>query len=275
MGAPYAGQFLTPGRFAGRVAVVTGAAQGIGQKVAERIGAEGGAVVLVDRAELVHDVAQGIVRAAETSGSGGAATSVTADLETWAGAQQAVEAALAAHGRVDVLVNNVGGTIWARPYEEYDEEKIEKEIRRSLFPTLWSCRAVLPAMLEQGSGTIVNVSSVATRGMHRVPYAAAKGGVNALTQSLAMEVAGRGIRVVATAPGGTEAPPRRVKRGPEAESAQERAWYQVIVDQTVDSSFVKRYGTLDEQAAPIVFLASDEASYVTGSVLPVAGGDLG
>lgn len=275
MGAPYAGQFLTPGRFAGRVAVVTGAAQGIGQKVAERIGAEGGAVVLVDRAELVHDVARGIVRAAEASGSGGAATSVTADLETWAGAQQAVEAALAAHGRVDVLVNNVGGTIWARPYEEYDEEKIEKEIRRSLFPTLWSCRAVLPAMLEQGSGTIVNVSSVATRGMHRVPYAAAKGGVNALTQSLGMEVAGRGIRVVATAPGGTEAPPRRVKRGPEAESAQERAWYQVIVDQTVDSSFVKRYGTLDEQAAPIVFLASDEASYVTGSVLPVAGGDLG
>ena len=275
MGAPYAGQFLTPGRFAGRVAVVTGAAQGIGQKVAERIGAEGGAVVLVDRAELVHDVARGIVRAAEASGSGGAATSVTADLETWAGAQQAVEAALAAHGRVDVLVNNVGGTIWARPYEEYDEEKIEKEIRRSLFPTLWSCRAVLPAMLEQGSGTIVNVSSVATRGMHRVPYAAAKGGVNALTQSMAMEVAGRGIRVVATAPGGTEAPPRRVKRGPEAESAQERAWYQVIVDQTVDSSFVKRYGTLDEQAAPIVFLASDEASYVTGSVLPVAGGDLG
>ena len=275
MGAPYAGQFLTPGRFAGRVAVVTGAAQGIGQKVAERIGAEGGAVVLVDRSELVHEVAQDITDAAKASGSGGSATSTTADLETFAGAQQAVESALAAHGRVDVLVNNVGGIIWARPYEEYDEEKIEKEIRRSLFPTLWSCRAVLPAMLEQGSGTIVNVSSVATRGMHRVPYAAAKGGVNALTQSLAMEVAGRGIRVVATAPGGTEAPPRRVKRGPEAESAQERAWYQVIVDQTVDSSFVKRYGTLDEQAAPIVFLASDEASYVTGSVLPVAGGDLG
>ncbi|MEX5293748.1 1,6-dihydroxycyclohexa-2,4-diene-1-carboxylate dehydrogenase [Kocuria sp. CPCC 205268] len=275
MGAPYAGQFVTPGRFAGKVAVVTGAAQGIGQKVAERIGAEGGTVVLVDRSELVHEVAQGIAEAAEASGSGGAATAVTADLETFAGAQQAVEAALTAHGRVDVLVNNVGGTIWARPYEEYDEEKIEKEIRRSLFPTLWTCRAVLPAMLEQGAGTIVNVSSVATRGLHRVPYAAAKGGVNALTQSLAMEVAGRGVRVVATAPGGTEAPPRKVRRGPEAESATEKDWYQVIVDQTVDSSFLKRYGTLDEQAAPIVFLASDEASYVTGSVLPVAGGDLG
>lgn len=275
MTQPYAGQFITPGRYAGKVALVTGSAQGIGQKVAERIGAEGGAVVLVDRSDLVHEVAQGIKEAAQSSGSGGSATSVTADLETFAGAMQAVEAALAAHGRVDVLVNNVGGTIWARPYEEYDEEKIEKEIRRSLFPTLWTCRAVLPAMLEQGSGTIVNVSSVATRGLHRVPYAAAKGGVNALTQSLAMEVGGRGIRVVATAPGGTEAPPRKVKRGPEAESSMEKAWYQVIVDQTVNSSFFKRYGTLDEQAAPIVFLGSDEASYLTGSILPVAGGDLG
>lgn len=275
MTQPYAGQFITPGRYAGKVALVTGSAQGIGQKVAERIGAEGGAVVLVDRSDLVHEVAQAMEEAAQGSGSGGSATSVTADLETFAGAQQAVEAALAAHGRVDVLVNNVGGTIWARPYEEYDEEKIEKEIRCSLFPTLWTCRAVLPAMLEQGSGTIVNVSSVATRGLHRVPYAAAKGGVNALTQSLAMEVGGRGIRVVATAPGGTEAPPRKVKRGPEAESSMEKAWYQVIVDQTVDSSFLKRYGTLDEQAAPIVFLGSDEASYLTGSILPVAGGDLG
>ena len=275
MAAPYAGQYVTPGRFAGKVAVVTGAAQGIGQKVAERIGAEGGAVVLVDRADLVHDVSGGIDEAAKASGSGGSATSVTADLETFAGATQAIKAALAAHGRVDVLVNNVGGTIWARPYQEYDEDKIEKEIRRSLFPTLWTCRAVLPAMMEQGSGTIVNVSSVATRGMHRVPYAAAKGGVNALTQSLAMEVAGHGIRVVATAPGGTEAPARKVKRGPDAESATEKDWYQTIIDQTVDSSFMKRYGTLDEQAAPIVFLASDEASYLTGSILPVAGGDLG
>ena len=275
MTQPYAGQFITPGRYAGKVALVTGSAQGIGQKVAERIGAEGGAVVLVDRSDLVHEVAQGIEEAARVSGSGGSASSVTADLETFAGAQQAVQAAMAAHGRVDVLVNNVGGTIWARPYEEYDEEKIEKEIRRSLFPTLWTCRAVLPAMLEQGSGTIVNVSSVATRGLHRVPYAAAKGGVNALTQSLAMEVGGQGIRVVATAPGGTEAPPRKVKRGPEAESSAEKAWYQVIVDQTVDSSFFKRYGTLDEQAAPIVFLGSDEASYLTGTILPVAGGDLG
>lgn len=272
MTEPYAGQHLSPGRFAGQVAVVTGSAQGIGRRVAERIAAEGGQVLLADRAELVLEVAAGIDAA---SSAGGGASAVVADLETYAGAESVVAAARERHGRVDVLVNNVGGTIWARPYEEYDEERIEKEIRRSLFPTLWMCRAVLPTMLERSSGVIVNVSSVATRGMNRVPYAAAKGGVNGLTQSLAMEVAGRGIRVVATAPGGTEAPPRQVKRGPEAESAQEKAWYRTIVDQTVDSSFMKRYGTLDEQAAPIVFLASPEASYLTGSITPVAGGDLG
>ena len=275
MTRPYAGQFVTPGRYAGKVAVVTGSAQGIGQKVAERIGAEGGAVVLVDRAELVHEVAQGIQEAAQGSGSGGSATAVTADLETFAGAQQAVDGGA---GRP-----RPGG----RPGQQCRRHHLGPPVRRVRRgqdregdpPLALSHPLDLPGGAAghagQGSGTIVNVSSVATRGMHRVPYAAAKGGVNALTQSLAMEVGGRGIRVVATAPGGTEAPPRKVKRGPEAESATEKAWYQVIVDQTVDSSFLKRYGTLDEQAAPIVFLGSDEASYVTGSILPVAGGDLG
>jgi dihydroxycyclohexadiene carboxylate dehydrogenase len=258
-----------PGRFDGKVAVVTGAAQGIGLAVARRISAEGAAVVLVDRSELVHEVA------AELAAAGAKATSVTADLEQFAGAEAAVAEAVAAHGRIDVLVNNVGGTIWAKPYEHYAAEEIQQEIQRSLFPTLWTCRAALPHLVEQGAGVIVNVSSVATRGVNRVPYAAAKGGVNALTQSLALEAAPYGVRVVATAPGGTEAPVRKVKRGPEPEQEQEKAWYQQIVDQTVNSSLLKRYGTLDEQAAAIVFLASDEASYITGTILPVAGGDLG
>ena len=258
-----------PGRFDGKVAVVTGAAQGIGLAVARRISAEGAAVVLVDRSELVHEAA------AELCAAGAKATSVTADLEQFTGAEAAVAEAVAAHGRIDVLVNNVGGTIWAKPYEHYAAEEIRQEIQRSLFPTLWTCRAALPHLVEQGAGVIVNVSSVATRGVNRVPYAAAKGGVNALTQSLALEAAPHGIRVVATAPGGTEAPVRKVKRGPEPEQEQEKAWYQQIVDQTVNSSLLKRYGTLDEQAAAIVFLASDEASYITGTVLPVAGGDLG
>nr|WP_308428940.1 SDR family oxidoreductase [Streptomyces brasiliensis] len=147
---------------------------------------------------------------------------------------------------------------------------------RSLLTTLWTCRAVLPAMTVQGHGVSVNVSSAATRGIHRIPYSAAKGGINALTASLALEYAGAGVRVVATAPGGTEAPPRRISRGtPPQRTAREKAWFQAHIDQTIGSSLLKRYGTLDEQAAAICFLASDEASYITGTVLPVAGGDLG
>ncbi|MFC7448356.1 1,6-dihydroxycyclohexa-2,4-diene-1-carboxylate dehydrogenase [Rhodococcus daqingensis] len=257
------------GRFTGKAVTVTGAAQGIGLTVAARIAAEGGAVVLVDRAELVHDVAK------ELREGGAHAHSVTADLEEFDGAQAAIDEARQQHGRIDVLVNNVGGTIWAKPYEHYTPDQIRAEVQRSLFPTLWTCRAVLPYLIEQRSGTIVNVSSVATRGVNRVPYAAAKGGVNALTASLALEVAQYGIRVVATAPGGTEAPARRVARGPAAQTEQDKRWYQQIVDQTVGSSLLKRYGTLDEQAAAITFLASDEAGYITGSVLPVAGGDQG
>ena len=132
-------------------------------------------------------------------------------------------------------------------------------------------------MLAQGRGVIVNVSSVATRGLNRVPYAAAKGGVNALTASLAWEYAEHGIRVVATAPGGIAAPPRRVPRGHghRADRARRRPGTRRCVDQTESSSLLHRYGTLDEQAAPILFLASDEASYITGTRLPVAGGDLG
>lgn len=262
-------RFITPGRFEGKVVLVTGAAQGIGERTARRVSAEGGRVVLADRADLVHDLAE------ELTTAGGDALAVTGDLETWEGSESVVAAALDRFGRVDVAIHTVGGTIWAKPYEHYPPEQIQAEINRSLFPTLWGCRAVLPGMIERGQGTIVNVSSVATRGLNRVPYAAAKGGVNAITSALAMEASPHGVRVVATAPGGTEAPPRRIPRGLSPQSQQERDWYQTIVDQTVDSSFMKRYGTLDEQAAAIAFLASDEASYITGTVLPVAGGDAG
>jgi len=256
-------------RFAGKAAVVTGAAQGIGRGVALAIAAEGGHVLAVDRASLVHEVVAGIAAA------GGTAAGFEADLETFAGAQAAIGEALERFGRVDVLVNNVGGTIWTRPFDRYGEDEIEREIRRSLFPTLWCCRAVLPSMVARRSGTIVNVSSIATRSIHRVPYAAAKGGVNALTASIAMEQAGNGIRINATAPGGTEAPPRRIPRNAAQPSPEEQAWYQGIVDQTKASSLMHRYGTIDEQVAPILFFASDESSYITGSVLPVGGGDLG
>ena len=230
---------FTPQRFKDQVVIVTGAAQGIGFAVAQRIAREDGTVVMVDRAELVHD------KAKELAGTGaGEVCSTTADLETFAGAQSAVDFALEKAGRVDVLINNVGGTIWAKPYEHYTPEEIEKEINRSLFPTLWMCRAVLPALIGNSSkedsrseqGVIVNVSSTATGGINRVPYAAAKGGVNAIVSALAHEAAHHNVRVVAAGPGGTLAPARAVQRGPLPDDEQEKAWYKQIVDQTGDSS---------------------------------------
>jgi dihydroxycyclohexadiene carboxylate dehydrogenase len=260
---------IHPDRFKDQVIVVTGAAQGIGRGVTLAAAAEGAQLVLADRSPLVHETAQ------EAIALGAQVVVSEVDLETWAGAAALAARALEDYGRIDVLVNNVGGTIWAKPYEEYEEAQIEAEIRRSLFPTLWCCRAVLPAMIAAQAGAIVNVSSVATRGIYRVPYSAAKGGINALTASLAMEHAQDGIRVNAVATGGTEAPPRKVPRNPRPLCEQEQVWYQGIVDQTKASSLMHRYGKIDEQVAAILFLASSEASYITGTVLPVGGGDQG
>lgn len=255
-------------RFANKVVLVTGAAQGIGRGVAERAFAEGAVLVLVDRSDLVFEL-QGEL------GNADRVLALTADLELHAEAERVMNAAVLRFGRLDILINNVGGTIWVKPFEHYLPEQIEAEVRRSLFTTLWCCHAALPHMLAHGAGAIVNVSSIATRGINRVPYGAAKGGVNALTACLAFENAERGIRVNATAPGGTEAPPRRIPRNSTEQTAQEKVWYQQIIEQTVDSSLMKRYGTLDEQVGAILFLASDDASYITGVTLPVGGGDQG
>ncbi|WP_373986938.1 benzoate diol dehydrogenase BenD [Duganella sp. BuS-21] len=256
-------------RFEGQAVIVTGAGQGIGRGVALALAREGAQLVLADRAAIVEEVA------AEVQALGALAVVARGDLETWEGAEQLNAAAVAAYGRVDVLINNVGGTIWVQPYQAYTPQQVEAEIRRSLFPTLWCCRAVLPQMVARQQGVIVNVSSVATRGIYRIPYSAAKGAVNALTASLAMEHAENGIRVNAVATGGTEAPPRKVPRNTQPLSEQEQQWYQGIVDQTKASSLMHRYGTIDEQVNAILFLASSESSYVTGSVLPVGGGDQG
>ncbi|MFY2736130.1 benzoate diol dehydrogenase BenD [Pseudocitrobacter faecalis] len=256
-------------RFSNKVMAITGAAQGIGRRTAELAAEQGAALLLIDRSQYVHELA------AELSAAGHRVLALEADLEQWESTEQVFAAGVAHFDRIDVLVNNVGGTIWARPFAEYQPAQIEAEVRRSLFPTLWGCRAVLPSMLAQGKGSIVNISSVATGGVNRVPYSAAKGGVNALTRSIAMEYSEAGIRINAVAPGGTEAPARLTPRNTEQPSEQEKVWYQQVVDQTVQSSLLHRYGTLDEQAHAILFLASDEASYITGVVLPVAGGDLG
>ncbi|MFY4695285.1 benzoate diol dehydrogenase BenD [Burkholderia glumae] len=258
---------MSQGRFHGKVMVVTGAAQGIGRGVALRAAAEGARVLFVDRADFVSDVA-GEAHCADVA-------SFVADLETYEHASAAMAYAEERFGAIDILVNGVGGAIRMRPYAEFEPAQIDAEIRRSLMPTLYTCHAVLPHMVKRGGGTIVNVSSNATRGIRRVPYSAAKGGVNALTVSLAMEYAEHNIRVVATAPGGTSAPARRIPRNLDGDNDQEKVWMAEAVEQVTESAFFKRYGTIEEQAAPILFLASDEASYITAAVLPVAGGDNG
>ena len=256
-------------RFLNKVVIVTGAAQGIGRGVALQVAAEGAQVVMADRSEYVAEVL------AEIQAAGGDAVIINADLETYAGAQSVVAKAIDTYGRVDILINNVGGAIWMKPFQEFSEEEIIKEVNRSLFPTMWCCRAVLPEMLKNQKGTIVNVSSIATCGINRIPYSASKGGVNALTKSLAFAHAKDGIRVNAVATGGTEAPPRKVPRNTAPLSEQEQVWMQEVVDQTIDRTFLGRYGTIQEQVNAILFLASDDASYVTGTVVPVGGGDQG
>lgn len=256
-------------RFENKVCVVTGAAQGIGRGVALRLASEGGKIVMADFSPLVEEVL------AEIIANGGEATTIQADLETHQGAKEAIDKALDTYGRIDVLVNNVGGAIWMKPFVHFSEEDIQKEISRSLFPTLWCCHAVLPTMIQQQSGTIVNVSSIATRGINRIPYSTAKGGVNAMTASLAFEYANDGIRVNAVATGGTDAPPRKIPRNAQPLTTEEQDWMNDVVDQTIDRTFMKRYGTIDEQVNAITFLASDESSYITGSTIPVGGGDEG
>lgn len=257
-------------RFEGRSFVVTGAAQGLGRRVAERAAAEGAKVMVADRSKLGEDVAQAL------RATGAEAVFAKVDLETWEGAEELVDRAVAVFGRVDVLVNNVGGTIWAKPYQNYEPAQIEAEIRRSLLPTLWGCRAVMPQMLSQGNGVIVNISSTVTSlSTKRIPYAAAKGGVNAITSALAVELADSGVRICGIAPGGIEAPPRRIQRRDDEPDEAQKAWYREIYDEAIDTSLMKRLGTLDEIAGAVLFVASDDASYITGTTIPVAGGHQG
>lgn len=257
-------------RFADKIAVVTGAAQGIGKATAMRLAAEGAKVVIADRAEKpAKDVLSEIQRA------GGQGSVVAVDLEHRAGAVQLFDEVIKAYGRVDVSVHNVGGTIWAKPFWEYSPEEIAAEIQRSLWPTLWCCHAVLPHMLKQKSGAIVNVGSVATRGIYRVPYTAAKGGIAAITTALAMETADFGLRVNCVAPGGVEAPPRITPRNLKPMSEKEVGWMNDIGEQTLRDTPQKRYGTPEELAAAICFFAADESSYITGQTLYVAGGSIG
>jgi NAD(P)-dependent dehydrogenase (short-subunit alcohol dehydrogenase family) len=262
-------------RLEGKVCVVTGAGQGIGRATARRLGQEGGKVVVADRVD-----ASATQTVDELRRHGVAAAKVLVDLGTFAGAQELMTEAKKAFGRIDVLVNNVGGTIWIKPFHLYTADEVERELERSLFPTLWCCLAVLPIMMAQKAGSIVNVGSQSTRGLYRLPYATSKGGILALTKVMAMEYGRYGIRVNTMAPGGTDIPDRVTPRqliapgvmaddGPADEAERYR---REMAEDIRNQQALRRRGLPEEQAAAIAFLASDDASFITGQVINCSGG---
>jgi dihydroxycyclohexadiene carboxylate dehydrogenase len=260
-------------RLKDKVCIVTGAGQGIGRSTARRLGAEGGIIVVADR---VDEGATQTV--AELREHGVEALKVLVDLSTMVGAQDMIDKTVAAYGRVDVLVNNVGGTIFIKPYHLYTEDEVKLELERSLYPTMWCCLAALPVMMKQQSGSIINVGSQSTRGLYRLPYATSKGGILALTKVLAMEYGRHGIRINAMAPGGTDisdrvVPRQFIKPGVTVEEPDDEAAYRrEMVEDIRNQQALRRRGLPEEQAAAIAFLASEDASFITGQVINCSGG---
>jgi dihydroxycyclohexadiene carboxylate dehydrogenase len=260
-------------RLKDKICIVTGAGQGIGRAAAKRLGAEGGTIVVADRVD------EGATQTmAELNEHGVPSLKVLVDLGTLTGAKELMSKTMAAYGRIDVLVNNVGGTIWIKPFHLYTEEETAMELERSLYPTLWGCLAVLPIMMKQKSGSIVNLGSQSTRGLYRLPYATSKGGILALTKVMAMEYGRYGIRINAMAPGGTEisdrvVPRQFIKPGHTVEEPVLEAEYRREMSEDIRSQqALRRRGLPEEQAAAIAFLASDDSSFITGQVINCSGG---
>jgi len=238
-----------------KLAVVTGAASGIGRATAIALGAAGVRVIVAD---INHD--QGEATIATLRESGGSADFIAVDMTDPASIGAFADAAQARHGAVDILVNGAG---WGRthPFWEGTPELWTKLVALNLVGPMMLAKALLPKMMERKSGRIVNVASDAGRvgSLGETVYAAAKGGLIAFTKSLARETARYGINVNCVCPGPTDTPLLRAV--PEGHL---EAFKKAIP--------LRRFAEPSEVADAVVFFASEKSSYITGQVLSVSGG---
>lgn len=246
-------------RFEGQVAVVTGAARGIGFAIASRLAAEGAKVVVADVAsDRAQAAADDLVRA-----HGAQAVAVAGDLSLEDAAHRLLEATRAAFGPAQVLVNNAGGGV-ILPFMQHTAETLRTTIDRNLWTVLWCTRAFLPDMIERGYGRIVNIGADSVRNglADHAAYNAAKGGVHGLTTGLAREFARSGITVNTVAPCAVNSDQlaRFVEDKPEV-----AAKFLGVIP-------MGRAAELAEVASMVAYIGSREASFVTGQVVSVNGG---